>query len=220
MQTAVRWAISSARDDTEPCLTSFVMPFHDKTGPSYQQWLGHPLVHIVAKIPKKAIKLQTPEAWKTGKVYKGHPKCDYLLFVVANNIGIHNFVKPDVLGREMQRMMRESHSSFEVHIPHARMTMHRQANAQEQSLPFFPPRRFTDELPASEVRVRISGSFNIPDAFLETKPLKWQAEQIIYTDGSVRDTGEPEYYRSGAGVHRPASDMGSCTDLCINPTGD
>ena len=76
MQKAVRQAASSARDDTNPCLTSptkFVMPIHDKTCPSYQHWQDHPLGHmrhIVAKIPKKAIKLQTLEAWKINKTNK------------------------------------------------------------------------------------------------------------------------------------------------------
>ena len=52
------------------------------------------------------------------------------------------------------------------------------------------------------------------------KPLNWQADQIIYTDGSVRVNGEPEYYRSGTGVYWPSSEIGPCIQLCINLIGD
>ena len=61
---------------------------------------------------------------------------------------------------------------------------------------------------------------DLPREFFAIKPLKWNADQIIYTDGSVRDTGEPEYYRSGTGVYRPASGIGSAIQLCIDPIGD
>ena len=59
----------------------------------------------------------------------------------------------------------------------------------------------------------------LPNSYLVPKPLKWQADQIIYTDDSIRNTGEPEYYRSGTGVFRPASGIGPCIHLCINPIG-
>ena len=58
------------------------------------------------------------------------------------------------------------------------------------------------------------------DCYNTEKPLKWQADQIIYTDGSVRDTGEPEFYRSCTGVYRPASEVGPSLRLCIDPIGE
>ena len=61
---------------------------------------------------------------------------------------------------------------------------------------------------------------SLPSIFLETQPLKWQADLIIYTDGSVQDTGHPEYYRCGAGVHRPASSLADRLDICIDPIDD
>ena len=60
-------------------------------------------------------------------------------------------------------------------------------------------------------------AIRLPDSCLDPKPLKWQADQIICTDGSIRDTGELGYYRSGTGVYRPASDVGPSVQLCIDP---
>ena len=84
--------------------------------------------------------------------------------------------------------MRESHIFFEVHIPHARMTMHTQSNVREQNLPFFPPRRSRrmSYLPLRSVQEMVV-ILTCQMHFLKTKPLEWQAEQIIYTDGSVQD---------------------------------
>ena len=222
MQKAVRWAIGSAMEAAEPSLTVFVLPFHDKTGTSYQQWLGHPLVHNIAKIPKRAIKLQAPEAWKTGQTFRGHPRWDYLLFAVANNAGIQQFVQPHAIESGLKGMMTASQASFEYDIPRERIATQTQTSPHEHSLPFFPPRHFTNELPASEMPTRshTEVTMDLPDRFLETKPLRWQANQIIYTDGSIRDTDKPEYYRCGAGVHRPASDQATSLDICIDPIDD
>ena len=45
----------------------------------------------------------------------------------------------------------------------------------------------------------------------------WPRNEIIYTDGSARDTGHPDGYRSGTGVVRFASSRGPAVELCIDP---
>ncbi len=77
-------------------------------------------------------------------------------------------------------------------------------------------------MPPSDEIPRLSyGQASTPlDWYNTEKSLKWQADQIIYTDGSVRDTGEPEFYRSGTGVYRPASEVGPSLRLCIDPIGE
>ena len=45
----------------------------------------------------------------------------------------------------------------------------------------------------------------------------WPRDEIIYTDGSARDTRHPNGYRSGTGVFRFASSRGSAVELCIDP---
>ena len=57
MQMAVRWALASAEQAVEPSLTVFTLPFYESSNTSYQQFLGHPLVHKVAESPRGGIQL-------------------------------------------------------------------------------------------------------------------------------------------------------------------
>ena len=41
MEKAIRWAILSAEEATEPVLTTFVLPWWDDKGSSYARWLSH-----------------------------------------------------------------------------------------------------------------------------------------------------------------------------------
>ena len=59
MQKAVRWAIGSSMQSSKPCLTTFFLPFDEGSGNAYQQWLGHPSVYKIARIPKAAIQSAT-----------------------------------------------------------------------------------------------------------------------------------------------------------------
>ena len=45
----------------------------------------------------------------------------------------------------------------------------------------------------------------------------WPKNEIIYTDGSARDTGKSDGYRSGTGIFRFASSAGPRVELCIDP---
>ena len=80
MQKAIRWAIGSSIQTCKPSLTTLLLPFDERTGSACQQWLGHHSVHQVARIPRAAIRLQTPDAWQTGMLFDKHPRQDLLLF--------------------------------------------------------------------------------------------------------------------------------------------
>ena len=90
---------------------------------------------------------------------------------------------------------------------------------QVSTLPFFAPHGCTSEIPDSDCWQREHSNEPLPANCLVPRPLKWQADQIIYTDGSIGETGETGYYRSGTGVHRPASDVGPSIQLFIDPIG-
>ena len=149
-----------------------------------------------------------------------HPNTDVLLFAIGNHQGISSFVDAAALERGIQHFMREACITFTYTTPNAG----RQPPAS--TLSFYAPRGFTEDLPDCdqalyEYRPEVNGNahLQLPNSYLVPKPLKWQADQVIYTDGSIQDTGEPEYYRSGTGVFRPASGIGPCIHLCINPVG-
>ena len=202
MQKAVRWAIDSSLQTAKPSLTTFLLPFDVKSGSAYQQWLGHPAVSKIACIPKKAIRLQMPDAWQTGVPFSRHAKDDMLLFTVGNSQGFSTFVNPALLEQGLQQFMRRARMIFAY-------TLQSLSNQLQMStLPFFAPRGCTDDIPDSEERPREPSDTPLPDSCLDPKPLKWQADQIIYTDGSIRYTREPGYYRSGTEAYRPASDVG------------
>ncbi len=214
MQKAVRWAIGSSLQSSKPCLTTFLLPFDEKSGTAYQQWLGHPAVYKIACLPKAAIRLQMPDAWKTGVSYDPHSRKDILLFAVGNTLGVSQYVNGMALEQGLQRFMSESRKTFAYDLPNP------DRRAPTSMIHFYAPRGCSDELPDSDDVTRTREIIALPQEYTTLKPLKWRAEQIIYTDGSVRDTGEPEFYRSGTGVYRPPSDAGPCIQLCINPIGD
>ena len=58
MDKAVRWAIASAGYTEEASLTAFVLPYWKTT--AYMQHLGHPFIHVLARIPKELFKFKRP----------------------------------------------------------------------------------------------------------------------------------------------------------------
>ena len=105
--------------------------------------IGHPSVYKIARIPKAAIKLQPPDAWKTGVTSTVHPKKDMLLFAVGNHMGIQQFVHPALLEQGMQEIIREARVTFAYDIPFATRP------APVSSLVFYAPRGYDENLPDS-----------------------------------------------------------------------
>ena len=146
----------------------------------------------------------------------GRPVClspGMLLFSVGNSQGFSTFVNLAPLEEGLQQFMRRACMTFAYTLPCLSNQL------QVSTLPFFAACGCTDDIPDSEGGQKEHSNEPLPANCLVPKPLKWQADQIIYTDGSIRDTGESCYYRSGTGVYRPASDVGPSIQLCIDPIG-
>ena len=94
-----------------PCLRGPTQPT--------QQFLEHPLTHKVARIPRQAIQMQRPTAWSDGKYPIEHPRQDILLFIVANTLGIHEYLDGMQLVRGLQDMMAQTGKTFDFTIPAA-----------------------------------------------------------------------------------------------------
>ena len=125
----------------KPSLTTFLLPFDVKSDSAYQQWLGHPTVSKIACIPKKAIRLQMPDAWQTGVPFSRHAMDDMLLFTVGNSQGFSTSVNPAVLEQGLQEFMRRARMTFAYTLPSLSNQM------QMSTLPFFAPRGCTDDIP-------------------------------------------------------------------------
>ena len=148
MQKAVRWAIGSRLQTAKPSLTTFLLPFDVKSGSACQQWLGHPAVSKISSIPKKAIRLQMPDAWQTGVPFSRHAKDDMLLFTVGNSQGFSTFVNPAVLEQGLQQFMRRARMTFAYALPFLSNQL------QMSTLPFFAPRGCTDDIGQESIAIR------------------------------------------------------------------
>ena len=214
MQKAVRWALASAEQAHEPSLTVFTLPVYETSNTSYQQFLGHPLVHKVAQIPRRAIQLQSPTAWSDGKEFAGHPKHDVLLFVVANSAGLNQYLDGRQLRQGLQTMMSETGRPFDFEIPE---------DTHNSGQKVYPPRGFEAAAapdPVSDPATLDPDALlgmSLPDSYTQHIPILWPRHEIIYTDGSARDTGHPDYYRSGTGIFRFASPAGPALEMRIDP---
>ena len=52
---------------------------------------------------------------------------------------------------------------------------------------------------------------------MQTVPVLWPRDEIINTDGSSRNTGKPNFWRSGTGILRFPSKAGPQVELLIDP---
>ena len=214
MQKAVRWALASAEQSDMPSLTVFTLSFFEKSNTAYQQFLEHPMTHKVAKIPRQAIQMQRPTAWSDGKYSTEHPRQDILLFIVANTLGIQEYLNGMQLGRGLQEIMAQTGKTFDFTIPAAH-------HNPDQKV--YPPRGFEaattpESLPEpAALDAYAVQAVNLPDSYMQQVSTLWPRNEIIYTDGSARDTGHPDRYRSGTGVFRFASTAGPALELRIDP---
>ena len=123
-----------------------------------------------------------------------HPKKDMLLFAIGNLMGLQEFVNLGLLEQGIKEIMKEARVTFAYNLPLPSRT------PPVFSPEFLAPRGCDENLQNSNeypVDPRVNHNAVLPNELFVTKPLKWRADQIIYTDGSIRDTGGPEYCRSG-----------------------
>ena len=111
-------------------------------------------------------------------------------------------------------MMSETGRPFDFEIPE---------DTHNSGQKVYPPRGFEAAAapnPASDPATLDPDAFqdmNLPDSYTQHVPILWPRNEIIYTDGSARDTGHPDYYRSGTGIFRFASPAGPALEMRIDP---
>ena len=206
MQKAVRWAIGSSLQTTKPSLTIFLLPFDSEPGSAYQQWLGHSAVSKIACIPKKAFRLQMPDAWQTGVPFSRHAKEDMLPFSVGNSQGFSTFVNLAPLEQGLQRYMRRARM-YRMTFAYTLPCLSNQL--QVSTLPFSAPHGCTDDIPDTEDGSSECSNEPLPANCLVPKPLKWQADRFdikpstqtaaygtagnqVTTEVAQRSTGQPQ----------------------------
>ena len=145
------------------------------------------MVHNIATIPRRTIQLQMPTAWNDGKDFGAHPKHDILVFAVANPCGLDTYLDERQLREGLQEMIVPNGVAFDFAIPQARHTPDERV---------YPPRGFeaanmtwpqTPSLDPAALQ-----DVYLPQTYAQHLPRLWPRNEIIYTDGSARDTGHPD----------------------------
>lgn len=54
-------------------------------------------MHVLAQVPGSQFRFKRSRHWSGGDLYAGNPKWDVMFFIVANTVGISQYVKPDAL---------------------------------------------------------------------------------------------------------------------------
>ena len=108
--------------------------------------------------------------------------------------------------------MAETGTSFDFTIPIERHVPHN---------PIHPPSGFMDAGKNTTQPIAtnsdVSQTFPMPQHYKRRTQILWPKKEIVYTDGSARDTGKPDFYRSGTGVFRFESAVGARVELKIDP---
>ena len=97
MEKAMRWAILSAEEATEPVLTTFVLPWWDDKGSSYARWLSHQTVQAIATIDRSKFRFNAPRHWADEQDQWRTPKWTVSFLIVANEAGLQHYVKQEKL---------------------------------------------------------------------------------------------------------------------------
>ena len=80
------------------------------------------MVHSIATLPRRAMQLQMPTAWKVGKDFGAHPKHDILVFEVANTCRLGTFLDERQLPEGLQEIIVQNGVTFDFAISQARHT--------------------------------------------------------------------------------------------------
>ena len=89
MDKAVRWALASADQEYTPFLAIMVPPKWN--GTAYQQYQGSKNYHHLVTIPRDQFKFKSATHWQEIQEYRGHPKWDVNLVIIANSAGMQRY---------------------------------------------------------------------------------------------------------------------------------
>ena len=224
MDKAVRWAIGSILQYPNiPTATLMILPDWRGSATAYQRWLAHPLVHEILTIPKDKFQFQTPDFWKTGKLFVGHPKWDVKVLLIANPTGRTAHFDPNrmqatlaraanqlgwappvvntlekVLRTKSYKASKNSYDTF--HIPTKLRKLRTGDSCDTNSTSSFDTNYSMPTNSDSDMHLQLLLSHNIQT--LTPAHMQWNATSIIYTDGSCIEK-EDGTRALGAGVCRP-----------------
>ena len=88
MEKAMRWAIPSAGEATEPVLTTLVLPWWDDKGSSYARWLSHQTVQAIATTDRSKFRFNAPRHWADEQDQWCTTKRNVDFLIVANEAGL------------------------------------------------------------------------------------------------------------------------------------
>ena len=128
-----------------------------------------------------------------------------LFFAIAIRQGLDQYVDATELRHVLQNMMRETGQSFELNKRNF-STPVASAALDQRSPEVHAPKGFAVLADCLETAADLTGvlsddeSDQLPGHWRQQEQILWPRKEIIYTDASARDLGQPDYYRSGAGI--------------------
>ena len=202
MDKSVRWALASAKHSEDPCVVAFILPCWEDT--AYVKWLPDPSIHIMARVPKSQFKFKKPDHWKQNTTYAGNTKWDVLFFVVANEAGIQKYVRPELLKQRFAEASKEVGGvAIDVRVPQLSTLTEESSACKAVYAPKALSKILTQEQKyeakhwcGADDRYRADADEFQCQASL---PLAWDAGDMWYTDGSVRESDSS--HTIGAGVY-------------------
>ena len=183
MEKAMRWAILSAEEATEPVLTTFVLPWWDDKGSSYARWLSHQTVQAIATIDRSKFRFNAPRHWADEQDQWCTPKRNVHFLIVANEAGLQHFVKQDKLNKGLA-------CASQLGNPPQRPKQLKMTIQQTVSPPgLYPPKHYckaTNTTATAWSPAEQPTSEEFSQVFHNTE-LKFRPDEIICTDGSRKE---------------------------------
>ena len=158
-------------------------------------------------IPKSKFKFRTPDFWKTGEDFAGHPEWDINIFLVANAAGLNSY-NPSELRKALSAALPG------VIVPSMPQKRHMLAQLPSSASAVHLSRRFRKAQKNIMTDVSWNSAALQSDLALDPpRPLAFaDADAILYTDGSVVKTAQGQ--STGAGVYCKSSNINLTVDPC------
>ena len=233
MYKAVSWAVHSAQNTETPTLTLFVLPaWTEGSNTAYMKWAQKmpDTCRLLATIPRKSFKFIQPQAATLGIPPEdtGHPKWDINILAVGNAAG-YNQCFPDTEASSstfnkhlIQAVNQHAHPSTPLtwgHLQHHWPDHSAGAKDTEvklDSILYRPPDKIKSapcdqSLPCLSLAPSQEHMNQLAEQQLEltkAKPLKYNWQELVYTDGSQRKAEGREGRKTvtlGSGLYVPAT---------------
>jgi ribonuclease HI len=259
MDKAIRWAIHSAQNTTEPTMAVCVLPHWGTCShTAYLRWLEdrdtRQYCHLLLKIAKGRFQFRTPDTWEGEQEYVGSPKWDVNIILVGNEAGFTNLqlhLDEHALQTDMLQVLETINKKPIPSITdmgtykHLRTRLNTDPNQlhecpAETSWISTPNKfkRLPAAVPPNPLPPITWGQKDMHALHLDfpALPCRFQWNDIIYTDGSLRGTKRRSTARNlinpptngkgvarsdaGSGIYVPAGKYSpDPVSICLDPAG-